>query len=260
MRIACSLLAGLALCGAVCQLASADVTIEMKHNDQTQILYVAEHKVSFDLPEGTMIFRGDKEVLWAIDKNDKSYQEITKADLAEMGDQMSAAKSQMEAAMKEMTPEQRAAIEKAMAGKLSSSAAQTERTVKALGAKKVVNGFETAGYAVYHEGALEEEVWVASPKALKLSGEDLAAFKELAEFFGTGIPGMDDLMARFAKDFEKPAENEIPGFPVLTIRKDASGNETWRSELVKVEEGTIAPSRFELPKGLKNESADEKEK
>ena len=257
MRIAACLLVGIALCGVVLQVACADVTIEMKHNETPQVLYVAEHKVCFDSPEGGMIFRGDKEKLWTIDGEQKSFQEITKEDLQEMNDQMAAAKSNMEAAMKEMPPEQRAAVEKAMSGRLPSMAQQTERTVKPLGQKKVVNGFETAGYAVYRGGVLEEEVWAASPKALDLGAGDFAAFKELADFFGAGIPGMDDLVGRFAKDFDEPAENQVPGFPVLTIGKDPSGKEIWRSELIKVVEGTIDPSRFELPKGFKNESAED---
>lgn len=256
MKAAIYLSVGLAVCGVITPPASADVTIEMRHNDSPQVLFIAEDALCVEHPEGMMIFHAKKEVLWAVDAANESYHEITKEDLQKMGDQLAAMKTQMEESMKDMPPEQRAMVEKMMSGKLpGGTPAEKEVTIKSLDAKKEINGFKTEGYEVYQEGVLREEVWTASPKALGLKLEDFEIFKKFSDFIGTGIPGMEDLVNSFAKDFNEPDADQVPGFPVLTIGKDAGGKEQDRTELVKAEKGKIDPAKFELPEGLEKQSS-----
>src|SRR3954464_4080531 len=64
-----------------------------------------------------VIFDGTRDVMMMIDDANKSYTEMTKADADALGSQVSSAMSQMQEAMKNMPPEQRAQIEAAMKGR-----------------------------------------------------------------------------------------------------------------------------------------------
>lgn len=239
----------------VSHVALADVTIEMTHDGETQLLLVSETAIAAGTPEGKMIFDGKKEIMWVINEKEGTYQEITKKDLEKINEQMGDAKAQMEEKLKDLPPEQRAMVEKMMSGESMPGMPEMEvkRTVKALGQSKKVNDFKTSGYEVYENGVLVEEVWSASPGALDLGPEDFGAFKLMAEFMSTAAPGMEDFMGRFAKDMTETEEGEVPGFPVLTIEKNEGGEEIGRSELVRAEKGEIDPTSFELPDGLEKQ-------
>jgi hypothetical protein len=232
--------------------ARADLTMEMKQTmrkekEAVETVRVAQHKIGIDMGGQNMVFRGDKKVLWIIDTEKKTYTEMDEAACKAMGEQMNGAMAQMQEALKGMPAEQRAQMEKMMAGKMKGMT-PPKQTVKPMGQKKTINGFECAGYTV-SGGAGETEVWAADPKALKLDAADMTAFKDFAEFMKSSFPGMERI-ADLAKDFDHPREGQVPGFPVLTIRKDKSGKEDFRSELMKLTRGSVEASAFELPAGF----------
>jgi hypothetical protein len=233
--------------------ANADMTMEMKQTmgkekEVVETVRVAEHKIGMDTGGQNMIFRGDKKVLWIIDSEKKTYSEMDEAAAKAIGEQMNSAMAQMQEALKGMPPEQRAQVEKMMAGKLKGMT-PPKQTVKPMGQKKTINGFECAGYTV-SGGAAETEVWAADPKVLKLDATAMTAFKEFAEFMKNSFPGMERI-ADLAQDFDHPREDQVPGFPVLSIHKDKSGKEDFRSELIKLTNGSVEASAFELPAGFK---------
>jgi hypothetical protein len=232
--------------------ARADLTMEMKQTmakgkEVTETVRVTEHKIGIDSGGQGMVFRGDKKVLWIIDTAQKTYTEMDEAAAKAMGEQMNSAMAQLQEAMKGMPAEQRAQMEKMMAGKMKGMT-PPKQTVKPMGQTKPINGFECAGYTV-SGGDGETEVWAADPKVLKLGTADMTAFKDFAEFMKSSFPGMERI-ADLAKDFDHPREDQVPGFPVLTIRRDKSGKEEFRSELLKLTRGSVDASVFELPAGL----------
>jgi hypothetical protein len=228
-------------------VARADVTFEMKHNDASQTIRVAPDKIDIVTGATQTIFRGDKEVLWVCDPEQKTYYEITKEQAQKLGEQAASAMSQMQETLKNLPPEQRAAVEKMMASKMK-PAAESKRVIKPLDQKKTINGFDCSGYQVLTDAGTTE-IWAADLKTLKLDSKDLSAFKELAEFVKGMTRGMEQ-MTDLAKDFEHPQEGQVPGFPVLTIFTDKDSKEVWRTELVKVDQSAIAASAFELPEGF----------
>lgn len=232
--------------------ARADLTMEMKQTmgkekEAVETVRVTEHKIGIDTGGQNMVFRGDKKVLWIIDTAKRTYTEMDEAAAKAMGEQMNSAMAQMQEAMKNMPAEQRAQMEKMMAGRMK-AAAPPKQTVKPMGQKKTINGFACAGYTVSSEAG-EAEVWAADPKVLKLDAADMTAFKEFAEFMKSSFPGMERI-ADLAKDFDNPRADQVPGFPVLSIHKDKSGKEDFRSELVKLAKGSVEASAFELPAGF----------
>ena len=64
-----------------------------------------------------------------LDKAKNKYQEIDEQTMDQMAHQMSGAMAQMDAAMKNMPPEQRAMMEKMMKGKMPQAAAAPVKTV-----------------------------------------------------------------------------------------------------------------------------------
>lgn len=246
------LLLGLALLALPVPPARADLTLEMKQSigkdkAAAEIVRVTEHKIAVQAGGNHVVFRGDKKVLWILDLEKKTYLEMDEAACKALGEQVSGAMAQMQEALKSMPAEQRAQVEKMMAGPMKGMAA-AKQTVKPMGQKKTINGFECAGYTVSGQSGVTE-VWAADPKALQLGSGDMTAFKELAEFLKGSIPGMER-MAGLAQDFEHPREDQVPGFPVLSIHKDQSGKEAFRSELVRLTKGAVAAAAFELPSGF----------
>jgi hypothetical protein len=232
--------------------ARADLTMEMKQTmrqdkQMAETVRVTDHKMGVDAGGQNMIFRGDKKVLWMIDAAKKTYMEMDQAAAKAMGEQLNGAMAQMQEAMKNMPAAQRAQMEKLMAGQMK-GATSSKQTVKAMGQKRTINGFDCAGYTVTGEAG-DTEVWAADPKALKLDTADMTVFKDFAEFMTSSFPGMERI-ADLAKDFEHPRADQVPGVPVLTIHKDKSGKEDFRSELVKLTRGAVDGSAFELPAGF----------
>lgn len=231
--------------------ARADITIEMKQDNEPQQLYVAEHALRGGTEEAGMIFRGDRKILWVLQTKEKKYTEITEQDAKAMGEKVNEAMSQMQEAMKNMPPEQREMVQKMMAGKMPMGAT-SKRTLATLGQNRTINGFACAGYTVTSDDGSVVEIWTADAKSLNLDFKDLAVLKEMADFMKTMVPGVDSFK-ELIKDYEHPREDEPPGFPVLTIHKDKSGKEKSRSELVKIDKGSIPAAQFELPAGFKKE-------
>jgi hypothetical protein len=195
-----------------------------------------------------MIFRGDKKLLWMVDEEKKTYTEMTEEGAKAMGAQMDDAMTQMQDALKKVPPEQRAMMEKMLAGKISKASAG-KRTFKPMEEKRRINGFDCAGYLVSKEGGPITEVWTADPKSIQLDPKELAVFKEVAEFMKSMTSGMDQIQ-ELVKDYEHPAEGDVPGFPVLTIQRNEKGKELWRTELVRVDKGAVAETTFEVPSGF----------
>lgn len=247
----------LLLLSAACWLAPglvrADVTFETKVNGSTQTAYVAAHKFAASSDEGNAIFRGDKQVLWVLNPKDKTYTEMTEADVQAMGSKMGQAMAQMQEALKNVPAEQRAMVEKMMKGKMP-AASEVQRTVKPMGVSKSINGFECNGYQVSRSDGQSLEVWAADPKSVKLNPDDLTVFKEFSDFIGPMVPQTSGIQ-EMIKDYAHPKDSDVPGIPILTIQKDKDGKETLRAEVLKIDQGTVDPAQFEVPSGFARQAA-----
>ena len=239
---------GAALLVVSCSAARADVTIEMRQNGEPLITYVSQHKLASSSEAGGMIFLGDEKILRMIDTGRKRYTEMTEADAAALGAQMAA----MQHRVQNMPPQ----IRERMQGMANMPGAGGKRTVRALGETRKIRDFDATGYVVTTEGTKgETEVWTADPRNLGIQSEDFAVFRELAAFMRTMVPGFEG-MREMIKNYEQPDPGEVPGFPVLTIRRDENGSERSRAELVKLDRGSISGDKFKVPAGFKKQDMD----
>jgi len=233
--------------------AAADVTMEMKMNSSPQKMVASAHNIRIEGPDVVTIFRGDRKLLWTADMIQKTYTEMTEADMAAMGQQINSAMAELQEKLKEMPPDQRAAVEAMMAKNPAvTQDAPPRAVVKATGKSKTINGWPCKEYA-QTVGSTVMEVWSTDQKNFSLTPADLGAFKEFAEFMKKMLPGLGPVEG-FMKDFDKPVEGQVPGIPVLTVARNDKGEETYRTELVKVAKGPVPPSAFQLPEGLKKEA------
>lgn len=248
------LLLGLGLTTA----ASADVTIKMK---ETRNLGSKSPEVStgsmmlnanclasrWDAKDrNRMIFRGDKQLMWIIDDGKKSYQEVNKATIDQMADQMAGARSQMQARLAQLPPEQRAQAE-AMMKKYNSapnsSASRTE--YRKMGQTRVINGQLCTLYDHYSGKELEAHLWVAPYSALRLSPSDGAVFQKMGEF----TEKLTTSMGGSRKQDYIPM-HELGGIPLFT-QTVSNGKVTSESQVESVSRAPIPPGSFDLPVGYK---------
>ncbi len=147
----------------------------------TDVILLDANRLRVDSDDGRSVMfltDGGRNRMVMLDKNKNTYEEIDEQTMQQMGQQMSAAMAQMQAAMKNMTPDQRAMMEKMMKGKMPQAAAAPPKTVYTAKGSGSVNGFSCNKYEGDLSGVKESEVCAALPAQIKLTPADLADFRK----------------------------------------------------------------------------------
>ena len=200
--------------------------------------------------ENTVIFDGVKQTMYIVDDAKKSYSEITKEDLDRVAAQVSQMQSQMQGAMANLTPEQRAQIEGMMRGRGGrgmpgmGAAAAAKPTFKKTGTDKV-GKWACDKYEGYESERKTSEVCTVSPSALGLSESDFAVSKQFAKFFSSLMPQMSTQIFSLGS----LEDRGFVGVPVRTITYAADGSVQSTSELSDVTHQSIPESAFAPPSG-----------
>ena len=192
------------------------------------------------------IFDGTRQVMIMVNDTNKTYSEISKADLDALSGQMSAAMSQMQEAMKNMPPEQRARMEAMMKGRMgaagAAAAAPAKPVYKKVGTDKV-GKWTCDKYEGYTDGQKTSELCTVDPKVLGLGTTDFAVTKDFAEFFGKLMP------ANAAQTF-RVGSAEDQGFSGVPVRMVVTSNgQTITSEMTDVHRQAIPDASFQPPAG-----------
>jgi hypothetical protein len=199
--------------------------------------------------ENGVVFDGTKQTLYIIDDTKKTYSEITKDDLDRMAAQLAQVQQQMQGAMANMSPEQRAQIEAVMRGRsgrgmpgMPTPAAKP--TYKKTGTDKV-GKWTCDKYEGYQGDRKTSEVCTVAPTALGLSDSDFAVTKEFAKFFSGVMPNMSDRVFSLGS----LEDRGFVGVPIRTINYGADGSVTGTSELTDISHQNIPDSTFAPPAG-----------
>ena|SRR5215831_2154885 len=257
-------LAGIACAMAAPAWAADGVLIVQKvtkgGDTKTNQVQIDQHRMRAEIagPGGaaqSMIFDGGRQVMMIIDDDHKTYSEITQADVDAMSQQMSAMMAQMQAATKNLTPEQRAAMESAMkgaAGRMGAPAAGT--TAKTIYRK---TGTDTVGkwtcdkYEGVRDGQKVQDVCTIDPKALGFTIGDFAVSKEMVDFFQKMVPpgmGGRGLNAGELFHIGSPEDQGFSGLPVRTVTY-LNGQATATYELSDVKRQSFSDATFQAPAG-----------
>jgi hypothetical protein len=192
----------------------------------------------------TMIFDGDAQVMRTIDDANKTYTEMTKADVERMSAQMSGAMAQMQEQMKNMPPEARKRMEAMMQGRGASAAGATAPTeYKKVGTDKV-GKWSCDKYEGIRNGEKVSELCTVSPTTLGFAMPDFEVTKQMAEFFSKMAPQGADQMFRVGT----PAANGFSGLPVRTVIF-RNGAPSITSEITDVSRQNFPDSLFAVPAG-----------
>ena len=241
-----------ALAGWVIEEANTDSS-----GEQTiDTVYFQKNKAKVVSPRQTMIFDIDKGVMSFVVTERKVYWTGTPEEFQR--GMKAGSDRMMEERMKQIPPEQRQAYEKymkQMKAKDQASPAKREFNVevKKTSDKVTISGYSGQKYQVIVDGMLKEELWVCDK--IDITGEgDREKFRKLTDSMSE--PGQGDSY-RSSPEYVKISQYMEKGYPVKRMHYDESGNETYGSEMKKIEKKNIPGSEFEVPKGYKKLSINE---
>jgi hypothetical protein len=188
--------------------------------------------------ENILLFRLDRERIYMLDPAEKTYQEMTFAEVEQQMKQMSAMMDQqmadLEKQMESMPPEQRKMLEQQMGGLLKPKASGSKPEIMKTGETKKVAGMAASKYVVRRDGKDVIAIW-AAPEVKDWAGMR-ADFLQFAQRMGS--------LSRITEGMSD-AYNRIDGFPVQT---EIGG---MTNTVTKVERKSTPPSAFDVPAGYK---------
>jgi hypothetical protein len=225
--------------------ALAGVTLVMQRgNDPQSTLYIDNDKMRMENPkasmERTVIIDASTKKMVMLNDTEKTYTEMTQADIERIGAMMTARRAQMQEQMKSMPPEQRKKMEQMMG---ATDAKPRDLKFEKMGSKKTINGFACDMYRVIEDGKPKEEDCIAPWNANVLSRADFAGLRKFAEDMAKsmGPLGGGASSKNMFEQFDK-----FPGFPVS--RHPLEGEK--EDEVLKsIKRGSIPGSTFNIPAG-----------
>lgn len=185
----------------------------------------------------TIIVRLDKEVIYQINAKDKTYSEMTFAELEKFMQQMTSKSDERMAAlrekMKNMPEERRKMMEKMMGDKMPGQAKEAKIDVTNTGDKKTVSGFSCTKYVVTRDGQEQMELWAT---------KDVKIFDSMRKDFEQYTKRMSAMSPMAGKGYFE-AMRKVEGFPMETHMGDIV------TVVTKIEKRSIPASEFEVPAG-----------
>ena len=184
----------------------------------------------------TFIVRLDKELFITIDPKEKTYSEITFADMEKMMKKVNPKLAEMQKKLAAMPEEQRKMMEKMMGGAMSGMGKEAKVDVKGTDESKEISGFACTKYVVTQDDKDLMTLWVTKSvsgfESLRNDWEELS--KRMMAMNPMANKGLGD------------AFKKIDGFPIQTEMSQGI-----TSTVTKVEKRTASASEFEVPAGYK---------
>ena len=200
----------------------------------------------------TVIFDGAKQVMYIVNVERKTYNEMTKADVDLMGAQLSGAMAQMQAAMASMSPEQRAQMESMMKGRgmpgMPGMGGPPARPEYTKGGTQRVGKWTCDVYEMTTAGQKTGELCTVSPQTLGFSAADFEVSRQMANFMRGLIPQGADALFQVGSTQEQ-------GFSGVTVRRVTTvAGQQVVSELESVNRQDLPDSLFVVPEGFQKEA------
>ena len=224
--------------------AHAGVTIvTQRGTDEPSTLYLDGDKMRAENAktsgEHTIVIDAANKKMVTINDAERSYMEITQADMERMAGFIAAQRAAAEERMKSMPPEQRKKMEQMMGG---ANAKPHDFKFEKMGGKKTINGFSCEMYKIIEDGTPKEDVCLTPWSSSTIQRSDFAGLIKFSQDMQKSMGPMMGGAKRNAFDqFEK-----APGFPVLRHPLEAG----QQDEIIKsIKRGSIPSSTFAVPAG-----------
>lgn len=200
---------------------------------------------------GSMVFRSDAGEMTAIDHSRKRYFVLDEAALQGLAGQVNNAMAEMQAALAELPPEQRAMAEQMMKQRMGSAMnkSATPRELAKTGETETVNGFDCELYNVTESGQKTRDMCVTSWSNI----EGGNAFKDNMVAMASFFEHMRDLFSQNGMDLMGSRSEvfthmrEINGFPVRARNYNGAGTVIEETTLVSSEAQSFNATFFQAP-------------
>jgi hypothetical protein len=221
--------------------------IEMQSTDLTtnktapnSILLEAD-RMRVDQGNTTVMFltKGGNRIVM-LDKGKNEYSEMTQADVEQISQQLNGAMAQMQEAMKNIPPAQRAQMEAMMKGRMggAAAAAPAPPNYTAKGSA-TVNGFRCTNYDGIQNGQKVSEICAAQPSEIKINPADFQVMQKMQEMF----KGLSSSPIGSAIPASGIMQSGIDGFPVQST-SFRNGQASSREELKSITDATFSDADF----------------
>lgn len=197
--------------------------------------------------ERIVIFAGD--ALTTLEPAKQTYTVMDRATITRMASRMNDAMAKMHEQMAGMPPEQRAAMERMLAGQGVAAGAKPRPKIEVVdtGRSETVEGRRCRVWDVKRGGVLDEQHCVVPFDSLPGKQDLLALFEHMNGLFGELRKASSAFAAGSGDEYE--ALTKMNGFPVLT-RDYENGKPTGRETRVRAwREESMAAALFEVPSG-----------
>ena len=262
MKVAVRLLASFAMVCCVAAAARAQgVLISSKVTigtgaPTTQEMQIDRNRMRAEMADPSsgktiMIFDGARQVMQIVSVDKKTYLEMTKATVEQMAGQLSGMMAQMEAAMANMPPAQRAQIEAMMRGRggagmpggMAGMMAPARPEYRKTGTDRV-GTWACEKYEGTANGQKVSDVCTVDPGALGLAPADMTVLTQIADF----IKSLTSMIPGAATGMVGITGQGFPGIPIRTIT--TVGGTTTTTEITNVSRQTFPDSLFQVPAGF----------
>lgn len=214
------------------------------------VMYVDASRLRVDTTAGDadmsmiLLLAGDDYQLIMLNRKENQYQVMDRKTAAEMEEAVSSAMAQMEAQLKQLSPEQRAMVEKMMGKKIGGAAKPAEPPALSYRAA----GTGTAGgrpckkYEVFQGQEKISELCAVPPAALGLTANEMALFEKAAA-------AMEDMTRGVRRYFDlgsiqgAMSAKQIDGFPVEQVIF-RQGKPSARMEFYAFEQRVLTDTDF----------------
>lgn len=198
--------------------------------------------------DSTMIFKDD--TIFAISHKDKTYIAMDRESMKRMADQINPALKALQERMKNMSPEQRAQMEKMLGGRIPGGMGEPEKPqeIKRTSRNDKINGYGCTYVEVREGGVLTDEVCVAPSSALKGSAEVMAAAKRMTAVMQDMMSSMDAPWLKQMAQKQMQNFEALGGIPVLSRHFD-DGKPQNETTLSNISSEALAATMFEIPAG-----------
>jgi hypothetical protein len=225
------------------------------HQIQIDQTHMRTESTGPDGSKAVIIFDSARQVMTMVSDANKSYSEMSKADMEAAAAQLSGAMSQMQEMMKNLPPERRAQMEAMMKGRgaapgAAAPAAAPARPVFHKVGTATVGKWTCDKYEGLTNGQKTHEVCTVDPKVLGFSPADFQVTRDMIAFFKQFQGQLPQLQQQSQSQTFTMGTVEDQGFSGIPVRSVSTSNGSQVTfEIADVHREAFTDATFQPPAG-----------
>lgn len=235
--------------------AGGIITIEENRRNKTVInkTFIEKHLMrmesKIDDEMYIAIFNAEKEILYNLDIQNKTYVQITKTDLEKVGSKMNNVNSMLEEKLKDLPEEHKEMMRKMLQQKMPGQTEQKkDKTYSLISENEKVLNWKCDKYRVKEGDDLLKDVWVTDWKNSGLKVEYKNVLKSMEKFFNFFTSQLGNQVKSQSLNLDFSLADK--GIPVKTVYY-ANGEENGSSIVKEIKEEELPITLFIVPTDFK---------